>query len=225
MSPDWATKPEAVPYSSLSDPQTLNLYGYMRNNPLGGTDPDGHCGQQSSDGGSGHCPNVNVQVDSAPHVMTNVPLSKGQSVSGVGTTTTITLTNSNGTPAAGVPVKESPTTKNDLTGKATNAMSNPQTVPTSSQGTIKDIVMQPATSIPISAEDASIIGQVVSEAPLSKTTSQTLTFPGQGCTCQATYSETLSNVGSSGKLNPMNSTGTNVTLTVTTPTVKQIDPK
>jgi hypothetical protein len=42
MSPDWADKPEAVPYSSLSDPQTLNLYGYMRNNPLGGTDPDGH---------------------------------------------------------------------------------------------------------------------------------------------------------------------------------------
>ena len=26
MSPDWASKPEAVPYSSLSDPQTLNLY-------------------------------------------------------------------------------------------------------------------------------------------------------------------------------------------------------
>jgi RHS repeat-associated protein len=41
MSPDWADKPEAVPYSSLTDPQTLNLYGYMRNNPLGGTDKDG----------------------------------------------------------------------------------------------------------------------------------------------------------------------------------------
>lgn len=51
MSPDWASKPEAVPYSSLSDPQTLNLYSYMRNNPLGGTDPDGHCGQQQSGAG------------------------------------------------------------------------------------------------------------------------------------------------------------------------------
>jgi hypothetical protein len=51
MNPDWAAKPEAVPYSSLSDPQTLNLSSYMRNNPLGGTDPEGHCGQhQLGDG-------------------------------------------------------------------------------------------------------------------------------------------------------------------------------
>jgi RHS repeat-associated protein len=42
MSPDWSGKPEAVPYSDLSDPQSLNLYGYVRNNPLSRTDPDGH---------------------------------------------------------------------------------------------------------------------------------------------------------------------------------------
>jgi RHS repeat-associated protein len=34
MSPDWADKPEAVPYSSLDNPQSLNLYGYVLNNPL-----------------------------------------------------------------------------------------------------------------------------------------------------------------------------------------------
>ena len=45
ISADWAQKPEAVPYSKLDDPQSLNLYEYMRNNPLGGIDPDGH--QQS----------------------------------------------------------------------------------------------------------------------------------------------------------------------------------
>jgi len=43
MSPDWAAKEEPVPYASLDNPQTLNLYQYMRNNPLGGVDPDGHC--------------------------------------------------------------------------------------------------------------------------------------------------------------------------------------
>ncbi len=43
MSPDWADKPEAVPYSSLDDPQTLNLYQYVRNNPLARADKDGHC--------------------------------------------------------------------------------------------------------------------------------------------------------------------------------------
>ena len=42
MSPDWAAKPEAVPYSDLSDPQSLNLYGYVRNNPLSRADADGH---------------------------------------------------------------------------------------------------------------------------------------------------------------------------------------
>jgi RHS repeat-associated protein len=42
MSPDWGGA-SPVPYASFGDPQTLNLYSYMRNNPLGGTDPDGHC--------------------------------------------------------------------------------------------------------------------------------------------------------------------------------------
>ena len=42
MSPDWASKPEAVPYSSLDNPQSLNLYSYVNNNPLGKVDADGH---------------------------------------------------------------------------------------------------------------------------------------------------------------------------------------
>ena len=42
MSPDWAAKPEAVPYSDLSNPQSLNLYAYVGNNPLSKNDPDGH---------------------------------------------------------------------------------------------------------------------------------------------------------------------------------------
>jgi RHS repeat-associated protein len=43
MSPDWSAKPEAVPYSSLDNPQSLNLYEYVGNNPLTKADPDGHC--------------------------------------------------------------------------------------------------------------------------------------------------------------------------------------
>jgi hypothetical protein len=43
MSPDWAAKPEAVPYSILDNPQSLNLYGYVLNNPLSRADADGHC--------------------------------------------------------------------------------------------------------------------------------------------------------------------------------------
>jgi hypothetical protein len=43
LSPDWASDPTAVPYASYANPQSLNLYNYMRNNPLGGVDADGHC--------------------------------------------------------------------------------------------------------------------------------------------------------------------------------------
>jgi RHS repeat-associated protein len=42
MSPDWAKNVQAVPFADFTHPQTLNLYQYMRNNPLGGSDPDGH---------------------------------------------------------------------------------------------------------------------------------------------------------------------------------------
>jgi RHS repeat-associated protein len=45
MSPDWADKPEAVPYSDLTNPQSLNLYGYVNNNPLSKADKDGHCAE------------------------------------------------------------------------------------------------------------------------------------------------------------------------------------
>jgi hypothetical protein len=42
MSPDWSAKVEPVPYAKLDDPQSLNLYLYMLNNPLSGVDADGH---------------------------------------------------------------------------------------------------------------------------------------------------------------------------------------
>ncbi|MEQ1886867.1 MAG: RHS repeat-associated core domain-containing protein [Bryobacteraceae bacterium] len=41
--PDWSEKPEPIPYADVNNPQSLNLYNYMRNNPLSGIDPDGHC--------------------------------------------------------------------------------------------------------------------------------------------------------------------------------------
>jgi RHS repeat-associated protein len=56
MSPDWSAKIEPVPYSKLDDPQSLNLYSYVLNNPLSNVDPDGHaCGGLYFNGGSGFC--------------------------------------------------------------------------------------------------------------------------------------------------------------------------
>jgi RHS repeat-associated protein len=43
MSPDWSAKAEPVPYAKLDNPQSLNLYAYVRNNPMIRIDADGHC--------------------------------------------------------------------------------------------------------------------------------------------------------------------------------------
>jgi RHS repeat-associated protein len=43
MSPDWSAKPTTVPYAQFGNPQSLNLYSYVGNNPMLHFDPDGHC--------------------------------------------------------------------------------------------------------------------------------------------------------------------------------------
>jgi RHS repeat-associated protein len=43
MTPDWADSPTAVPYAHFGNPQSLNLYSYVENNPTTVGDPDGHC--------------------------------------------------------------------------------------------------------------------------------------------------------------------------------------
>ncbi len=53
MSPDWSAKAEPVPYSKLDNPQTLNLYIYITNDPLSGIDQGGHV----------QCPNNPGQCD------------------------------------------------------------------------------------------------------------------------------------------------------------------
>jgi hypothetical protein len=42
LSPDWSAKIVPVPYAKLDNPQSLNLYAYVGNNPLTRFDPDGH---------------------------------------------------------------------------------------------------------------------------------------------------------------------------------------
>jgi RHS repeat-associated protein len=42
LSPDWSSVPAAVPYADLSNPQTLNLYAFVTNNPESFVDLGGH---------------------------------------------------------------------------------------------------------------------------------------------------------------------------------------
>ncbi len=54
MTPDWAEKPTAVPYAHFGNPQSLNLYSYVENNPTTLGDPDGHV--PWGFGGGSSCP-------------------------------------------------------------------------------------------------------------------------------------------------------------------------
>jgi len=42
LSPDWSAIPAPVPYATLTNPQSLNLYGYVGNNPETFADVEGH---------------------------------------------------------------------------------------------------------------------------------------------------------------------------------------
>jgi len=67
MSPDWSAKIEPVPYSKLEDPQSLNLYSYVRNNPLSRRDLDGHVDVVAACKGQAHCTKtVNSDRQSLP---------------------------------------------------------------------------------------------------------------------------------------------------------------
>jgi len=59
MSPDWAAKPVTVPYASFGDPQSLNLYSYVRNSPIVRVDANGHFDDQfNTFGGGGDFSNI-----------------------------------------------------------------------------------------------------------------------------------------------------------------------
>jgi RHS repeat-associated protein len=219
-SPDWSATPQPVPYADLADPQTLNLYSYVRNNPLAKRDLDGHvCAGDD-------CGDVKVTVtsDSEPHVIVNQQIGD-QYKSGVGTTLTIKFSDSTG-PLSGMAVKESNSVGS---GKL---VENPNPVTTKSQGQIKDVVMKAVASEsdPKSSPSAGEVQEHVNSIPLTTSTTQVLTFttPGAngqtGSTCQATYTRTLSNTDSKGNLNTQNnSQGVNYTLTTTAPVVKTKD--
>jgi len=60
--PDWSAVPVPVPYAVFSNPQSLNLYTYVGNNPVNAMDADGH---QASGGNTSTGNNPNYMLGSA----------------------------------------------------------------------------------------------------------------------------------------------------------------
>ncbi len=62
-SPDWSSIPAPVPYANLTNPQTLNLYAMVGDNPETFADLDGHCGGTLS---NSPCPPSDQDVKNQP---------------------------------------------------------------------------------------------------------------------------------------------------------------
>jgi RHS repeat-associated protein len=93
MSPDWVDVPDSIPYADMDNPQSFNLYSYVRNNPLSNSDPDGHdCVVQSRTSNttetvsvsSGNCDNVNIGDGQSktyvPGTVTGISVNGGNSI-------------------------------------------------------------------------------------------------------------------------------------------------
>jgi RHS repeat-associated protein len=78
LSPDWSARMEPVPYAKLDNPQSLNLYAYVGNNPLSRTDPDGHCDSSATASARTKCQNVqNLHLSDA--MKQNLKMTEGLS--------------------------------------------------------------------------------------------------------------------------------------------------
>jgi RHS repeat-associated protein len=55
LSSDWSSVPVPIPYANLTNPQTLNLYSMVADDPESFADLDGHTQQQSQGGAEGQC--------------------------------------------------------------------------------------------------------------------------------------------------------------------------
>jgi RHS repeat-associated protein len=216
MTPDWAAKPIAVPYAMFGDPQSLNLYSYVRNNPLAKADADGHC---PADTPNPYCNNVKVTVDKPTPEMKYDQKSVNGPVSGPGVQAKVTITD-NGKGVSGVTVNEKPKSTDNLSGQPVKAPAS--TATTKEDGHFLDNVIAPMTNSPVTtSEQKSELTSDSLGAPYSHTVDQTLTFTTpSGAACQATYTETLQNVNpDTMKFNSTNANGVNFTFTHTDPVV------
>lgn len=212
--PDWSAKVQGVPYADFNDPQSLNLYGYVRDNPISRIDPDGHC-----PAGATNCadvqvtvknPQQNVQVSS----VNGVKDKDGVQHSGVGPNGTVQeVVTVKGKAAGGVDVTENNQRTKTVGDKTTHPPVKEGEATTKKDGKFLDIIGS-TNNVPQSE-----VGEVTKEynnTPVTITDKQTLTLTFKdGTQCSATTTKTLTNVDKDGKASG------NYKLTVDQPKVQQ----
>jgi RHS repeat-associated protein len=227
ITPDWAAKATAVPYAEFADPQTLNLYTYVRNIPTTKMDPDGHCGQQAGGQQSGpaDCSQVKVTAtpttQPAPVQTTSLTDKNGKALTVTGPMADIQYTvTANGTPADGVKVTETNQTTTTKNGKIV-ATSKPieGKTETDKAGKYLDTV---GGAYPASKFTPKEVTKIVNGAAVTITDKQkvTLTFP-NGCTCTVANTRTTTNTSDGKTISPSGYTVTTTQPVVTTPNAPQ----
>lgn len=230
LSADWSSTPTPVPYANLTNPQTLNLYAMVSDNPESFADLDGHFqNTQVSAGnqrdcatpgiGSGSCGAGFAATYSASALYVSAPKEEETDIvkfgdsTGVGVMTTYSMMTGDGKPVADASVKETNTVSDD--GKVTERNIAAKT---DKKGQLSDVVMKggkTSTALP-----PPVLTVLSNRNPINMTNTQKLTLEVGDKSYQVTTTRTLSNVNADGSLKTeFNSHGLNTTFSATTPIV------
>jgi RHS repeat-associated protein len=214
VSADWSPTPIPVPYADFGDPQSLNLYTYVRNVPSTRMDHDGHCSGDD-------CKDVKVtaKVEEKPTIKNEaVKDANGKETKVTGVEGTLTYTvKVNNKPASEIKVSESNNASKTKNGQpvATNIIQHDAA--TNKDGEVGDKVGMFQKSDGTKADTKAIKDDYKNNAwTLQRTQTLTLNLTG-GATCTATTTTTLSNAG------PNGSVSSQYTLTPTQPVVTSPD--
>ena len=210
ITPDWAAKPVTVPYAHFGNPQSLNLYSYVQNNPTTVGDPDGHCS-------GADCAKITVTAEKSKEP--DIESSR----EGMTSTTTVegevqyTVKNG-GKPMADTPIHEDVSNKSTRDGHREPSTTETRDDKTNKQGVITDeSTISVKTSAP-SAPGTNAAEQSLTTGDFSKQTTQKLTIGSTGC--QVTEQRTLSIKDGNASLT-LQSPKTQAATPVTTPTPPQ----
>jgi RHS repeat-associated protein len=236
LSADWSSTPTPVPYANLTNPQTLNLYAMVSDNPESFADLDGHklelqsntvaCAtggsescdaQQAAAQNSGTAQNkvqVQATVIDQGKIVQGEKQADGTSVTGVRGIIQDTIT-VNGKPLSGVEVNETNVSTVTVNGKPMFPQEKPGSATTNNAGQINDTVglLAPART---AAQDKALTEGLRTQA-VTVTNTNTITFAIPGSSkYTATSTRTLTNVGSDGRV------GSTYTLSKTDPVVRAV---